>query len=68
MAKESKKILTSRNSMKHISWGLDKGTLKQVSEILRYGLKEKVKSGTFEYLATEYGSLKSLLWFFMIEI
>ncbi len=30
----------------------------------RYGLKEKVKSETFEYLATEYGSLKSMFLIF----
>ncbi len=31
-------------------------------------LKEKAKSKTFEYLATEYGSLKSIALIFMIEI
>ncbi len=30
--------------------------------------KEEVKSETFEYLVTEYGSLKSIALIFMIEI
>ncbi len=53
--------------MKHIK--LDDNTEVKVSEISDTDWKES-KSETFEYLATEYGSLKSsiALIFHMIEI
>ncbi len=42
---------------------MDKGQLKQEYLKFRYGLERKVKS-TFEYLAAEYGGLKSIALIF----
>ncbi len=51
--------------MKH---QLDGQLMKQVSKISDTDWKKKViKSETFEYLAAEYGGLKSIALIFMIE-
>ena len=60
MAKRVRRFSISRNKQYETHQLDGQGQLKQVSEISDTDWKEKVKSETFEYLATEYGSLKSI--------
>ena len=64
MAKRVRRFSISRNKQYETHQLDGQGQLKQVSEISDTDWKEKVKSETFEYLATEYGSLKSIALIF----
>ncbi len=68
MAKRVRRFSISRNKQyetHQLGWTR---TIEASNWNFRYGLERKVKSETFEYLATEYGSLKSIVWFFMIDL
>ena len=64
MAKRVRRFSISRNKQYETHQLDGQGQLKQVSEISDTDWKEKVKSETFEYLAIEYGSLKSIALIF----
>jgi adenylate kinase family enzyme len=64
MAKRVRRFSISRNKQYETHQLDGQGQSIKVSEISDTDWKEKVKSETFEYLATEYGSLKSIALIF----
>ena len=64
MAKRVRRFSISRNKQYETHQLDGQGQLQRVSEITDNDWKEKVKEETFEYLAREYGSLKSIALIF----
>ena len=64
MAKRVRRFSISRNKQYETHQLDGQGQLQRVSDISDNDWKEKVKSETFEYLAREYGSLKSIALIF----
>lgn len=64
MAKRVRRFSISRNKQYETHQLDGQGQLQRVSDITDNDWKEKVKEETFEYLAREYGSLKSIALIF----
>lgn len=64
MAKRYRRYVVSRNKQYETHQLDSEGQLVKVSDISDNDWKEKVKSETFEYLAREYGSIKSIALIF----